>query len=88
MCRTLRRASAGLQPIPDGLLRLPCLGEMMRHQFRLALSLFRELVNQGACGRCMQLQPTRPQQRPISDVLDQGMLEQEAGRWRRSPATH
>ena len=88
MCRTLCRTSPGLQPESGGFLRLPCLGKMMRHQFRLALPLFRELVHQGTCDRCMELLATSPQQRPIRDVLDQGVLEQKACCRRHFPATH
>ena len=66
---------SGAQPIVDGFMGLACFGEMMRQQFRLGLHSFPEPLLQCLRDSVVMLMTRAFQERLVSGVLQQCMLE-------------
>ena len=67
---------SGFAPQARGLLDQPCLGAVARQQLRLGLGDVREPAFKSFGNATMKRASRLPQQRPISRILDEGVLEQ------------
>src|SRR5262245_61426389 len=75
-CRSRQRPLPGFTPKGCGFLHKAGVGPMSRQQLRLALRGFREFALDGFGDAGMQCASWLAQQRPVSRVLHEGMLEQ------------
>src|SRR5262249_45498572 len=83
--RALESPLAGLLPIRNGLRGAPCLGVVMRQQFRLLLTRLGKPLRQHLRNLLVVLASGPPEQRRIGGILHQGVLEAVARLRRGAP---
>src|SRR5260370_1025093 len=81
MRQALRSMPTGLQPLSHRALGVASGSQVMGQEFRLALDQIGEMLLQQRRDAGVQFLPSGAQQRAVSSVLHQRMLEQVRGVW-------